>query len=41
MGLTPTNAKHQNTEKMKQAVRSGKAQELNASWKKHGGEKKT
>jgi hypothetical protein len=36
-----TNAKHQNTEKGKQAVRSGKAQELNASLKKHGGEKKT
>jgi hypothetical protein len=40
MGLKPTNAKHQNTEKMKPAVISGKVQELNASSRKHGGGKK-
>jgi len=40
MGLKPTNAKHQNTEKKKQAARSSKAQELNASSRKHRGEKK-
>jgi hypothetical protein len=39
MGSKPTNAKHQNTEKMKPAVISGKVQELNASSRKHGGEK--
>jgi hypothetical protein len=40
MGLKPTNAKHQNTEKKKQAARPSKAQELNASSRKHGGGKK-
>jgi hypothetical protein len=40
MGLKPTHAKHQNTEKKKQATRSSKAQELNASSRKHGGGKR-